>query len=989
MLDLQFFYWISDTAGSTSGVLVNLLVLFVIYKTTTSSTSAYGRMLMATATYDALFSACEFVEQHQVILKNGIMFVIPKGVEKCLDHGLYPLFFFPHLFLCTMGCFILPAQYYYRYMLITSPNKVTGYTLVRSLIVAALAACACATAGTIGLYHSRQLPPEYYMEQVDPAWLTEGNSTYMYAVDTADEASSLYFHFAGVFSNIFFTASLYYIYKIVRFMNSTSTTSSKRTRKMQQQFTRVIIIQGIDTFLFAFIPLSVVCMGVLFHGDWPVLGMLVMMPLCWLPFVNGMFSLTVELLITDGMLFVMPKGVERYLSHDLKAVFLAPHIFLSIFGSFILPVQYLYRYQLLTNPNNVTLHTLLRNIGIACLASASCSVFACFTLNYGQPFTYDELRAVFELNWFTEGPDTYIYNVNTANWVPFLFYIYLAVTSGLSLSLAMHYALKMLRFLKTNEYSITNKTRSMQNQFTRVIILQGLNTFLFSVIPFTVITVTTLLRFRFERFGLLAMIPLAWLPVANGLFSLLVIKKYREFIFQFIGCHSRKSIMHHMNIQVVYWVWDTTGCALGILVNLTLLLAIRTTTCRSTREFERMIQAAAIFDIFFSFVELMTQHQLLVADGCMIMIPKGLEKFVSPDLYPLFYTVHAFVCSMGLHILLAQYHYRHSLLTDHGVGGHLFQRNLLLTGVASLICGGISVWPLSLARENPPEYYLAKVDKYWATEGKQTYAYALDTSYPEAFYYFYFVGVITTIFFWCSVYYVYRILRVVYGSVGVTSKNTKKLQFQFTVVILIQAPYMDSTYAYGIIENPLLRNLPYWVACALNIVIVCAMLSIPAHIAVHFWYRCNIMVESHQFTIKQYVKRYLIFVLWLAIIAAYTVFYEFEAERPNASLANVAAYINDTPSFMAFERAVYPMLAFFAPMSTIIMGSMFDPNNNNNNGYIGYACMQTMPTLNNLSVLLLVPSYRRRLTGKTSSYVTKAEEVTAVRDVTAQRRMTS
>ncbi|CAD5213295.1 unnamed protein product [Bursaphelenchus okinawaensis] len=76
-------------------------------------------MLVVSACYDFTFSLVEIVQQHELVIKNGIMFIIPKGIENMINHEICPLFFFPHLFLCSMGCFILPAQYHYRYKLLT------------------------------------------------------------------------------------------------------------------------------------------------------------------------------------------------------------------------------------------------------------------------------------------------------------------------------------------------------------------------------------------------------------------------------------------------------------------------------------------------------------------------------------------------------------------------------------------------------------------------------------------------------------------------------------------------------------------------------------------------------------------------------------------------------------------------------------------------------------------------------------------------------
>ncbi|CAD5219329.1 unnamed protein product [Bursaphelenchus xylophilus] len=293
MLTFQFGYRISDVLGSACGIIVNLMVLFVIRKTATKSTSAYGRMLIASAVYDTLYSLCEILQQHQLLLTNGTLIIVPRGMEKDVGHEWCPIFLFFHLCLSNMSCFMLPAQYFYRYRLLLDATKVNGYTLLRAIFVSAVAAIVSAGFGVVGESYSAKRGREYYMSQMPDYWLPEGRNTYLIAIDTADLASDLHFKTTGAFANISFIAAVFFIYKIVKYMNATSNIRSEKTKKMQQQFTKVIIIQGIATLLFAFIPLSIVSMGITSHSDWEMLGLLVIIPLSWLPTANGMLSLFV------------------------------------------------------------------------------------------------------------------------------------------------------------------------------------------------------------------------------------------------------------------------------------------------------------------------------------------------------------------------------------------------------------------------------------------------------------------------------------------------------------------------------------------------------------------------------------------------------------------------------------------------------------------------------------------------------------------------
>ncbi|CAD5220255.1 unnamed protein product [Bursaphelenchus xylophilus] len=290
MTGIEQIYRTSDVVGSSLGVIINTLVLYIIKQTFSKKIAAYSRMLVGSTTYSILYGLVEFTTQHELFMNDGILFCVPKGFEKYLGRTFLPLFLFPHVTLSCFGLYILPCNYHYEYSLLSDPTSVSRNTLLRNIAVSLIGAI---LPGILSLFAAKAAgarPEKYYKDMLSPEWLTEGESTYMVPMDARDIETQVYFGTVGALSTCFFFAALYYVWKIRRFFHQNQKKSTK-TKSLQDQFTRVVITQGINTFFFAFIPLSVISLGTLVYVPLEMMGLLVMIPLSWLPVANGLYSL--------------------------------------------------------------------------------------------------------------------------------------------------------------------------------------------------------------------------------------------------------------------------------------------------------------------------------------------------------------------------------------------------------------------------------------------------------------------------------------------------------------------------------------------------------------------------------------------------------------------------------------------------------------------------------------------------------------------------
>ncbi|CAD5220259.1 unnamed protein product [Bursaphelenchus xylophilus] len=247
-------------------------------------------MLVVSATYSILYGVVEFVTQHELVMKDGVLFCIPKGLEKYLSRNLYGVFLFPHVCLSCLGLYILPCNYQYEYALLSDPTSVSRATLIRNIAIASVGSMFAGVLSLFAARTARARPVEYYKDLLSDDWMTEGDSTYMITMDARDLSTKLYFGLAGALSSGFVLAAMYYVFKIRTFLHQNQKKSNK-TKRLEDQFTRVVIIQGFNTFFFAFIPLSVVSLGTLTHIRLEIMGLLVMIPLSWLPVANGLYTL--------------------------------------------------------------------------------------------------------------------------------------------------------------------------------------------------------------------------------------------------------------------------------------------------------------------------------------------------------------------------------------------------------------------------------------------------------------------------------------------------------------------------------------------------------------------------------------------------------------------------------------------------------------------------------------------------------------------------
>ncbi|KAI6196305.1 hypothetical protein M3Y94_01093300 [Aphelenchoides besseyi] len=270
-----------------------MLLILAAFKTAGRKLPSYSYLFIGVGIFDGFFAFTEFATQHQLIVKSGIMYVLPRGLEQRLSPSLYPIFALPHGFVTMHGLFIFGALYKFRHDILTRSEA----SLSHLLSVLALTIASGMFTGislVVAIYQTKERGDEFYISQLNENWRQDNDLKYfMYAVDIRDIGAMGFFYGGLVFAFIWVTVAAFYTYKAWKFVNATTAQPSKRTIALQRQFTLSLIVQTVNAFLFAVIPVALICFSIIFRLDGDFIGTCTLLPLSWLPFVNSALTIFV------------------------------------------------------------------------------------------------------------------------------------------------------------------------------------------------------------------------------------------------------------------------------------------------------------------------------------------------------------------------------------------------------------------------------------------------------------------------------------------------------------------------------------------------------------------------------------------------------------------------------------------------------------------------------------------------------------------------
>ncbi|KAI6230845.1 hypothetical protein M3Y99_00911200 [Aphelenchoides fujianensis] len=300
------FCWLLDLLGSLMGALLNVLLLAAILRSSHRK-QAYSFMFLFTACFDFAYSLLELAIQHLLTAERGVLVIMPHGLERFFPPSIYVIIFF-HIFLVMNSIFILPCQYKYRYDILKNPH-----TTVRSLIVSVSVASGVAAlcgANAVWMVVEQQRRPAVHYERLLEADDVDGREFYLYGFDIEDISTKcFYYGSAFMSSNAALILCAFYLWKSVRFVHEQQDAISDQTRSLARQFKISLIVQTVNSLVWAVSPISLLTMSIIFRVRF--LSAYTMLPVAWLPAV---VSTNLKLLSNALTTLTIIKPYKRYVA---------------------------------------------------------------------------------------------------------------------------------------------------------------------------------------------------------------------------------------------------------------------------------------------------------------------------------------------------------------------------------------------------------------------------------------------------------------------------------------------------------------------------------------------------------------------------------------------------------------------------------------------------------------------------------------------------
>ncbi|KAI6193447.1 hypothetical protein M3Y96_01018700 [Aphelenchoides besseyi] len=292
MIGMSNLYGFIDLLGSSIGIMTNALLIIAIFKTSgRGKIQAFSYMVFVSAVFDSFFCWVEVLTQHAIVVRKGVLFVFPHGIESVLGEWSYYVFIVPHVFSCTQAVLIRGPQYKFRCDLISGKATDPMRQLAKYVAISSFASLLVGFSASYGIYQTKRRGDQYYLTQLDGTSNENMKRNFLYACDIRDIGTFCFYGGGFVLTTICFWLCVYYVWKAYKFVAGRAEDPSERTKSLQRQFTLSLIAQSVNAVIFAIAPVSMVCISMLLRLDSDFIGAGTMVPLSWLSVANATLTL--------------------------------------------------------------------------------------------------------------------------------------------------------------------------------------------------------------------------------------------------------------------------------------------------------------------------------------------------------------------------------------------------------------------------------------------------------------------------------------------------------------------------------------------------------------------------------------------------------------------------------------------------------------------------------------------------------------------------
>ncbi|CAD5216106.1 unnamed protein product [Bursaphelenchus okinawaensis] len=237
--------------------------------------------VLASAINDIIFSAYALTIQHLVRVDDCIVYAFPRGIEKHVKEEYLPIFAFFHLFTITNTFTTQPAIHHYKYLIVTAVRtKPSTLILIRNF--AGVGAGLTGLSFAMSMMKTKDYGDRYYEKRLTLMWFNlDGSTDFLYAANSRDDITKLYFLTVGVVCSVSNVITLYYIVAAMKAVNKTVKNVSATTKVLQRQFSKNLISQTIVLALFAMLPSLFYMAALILRIKSEYMGIVVMWPLSY------------------------------------------------------------------------------------------------------------------------------------------------------------------------------------------------------------------------------------------------------------------------------------------------------------------------------------------------------------------------------------------------------------------------------------------------------------------------------------------------------------------------------------------------------------------------------------------------------------------------------------------------------------------------------------------------------------------------------------
>ncbi|CAD5210417.1 unnamed protein product [Bursaphelenchus okinawaensis] len=281
---------ISYHLSGACGFIFSSTMLYLVLFKTTGALKPYGRMLLFCSITDITYWAMDNLVQVKAKLTDGVFMARLEGPASYFEYDNQAKAM--ALFVCALALIhtILPAQYYFRYYAVTKSQQLSGIRTVIVYFLALSFAILMGWCAYVGYSISATVRPEY---NYGVLWYREVPLPKVLYADIRNIYHKLYFFYSGALVTSCYVLLLLYAYKTLNHLKINSKMYSERTKSMQRQLSRALLIQSVLPIFTSIAPILFICVPSFFYLDTGKLAMVCISITSWIPVFNPLLTITV------------------------------------------------------------------------------------------------------------------------------------------------------------------------------------------------------------------------------------------------------------------------------------------------------------------------------------------------------------------------------------------------------------------------------------------------------------------------------------------------------------------------------------------------------------------------------------------------------------------------------------------------------------------------------------------------------------------------